>query len=95
MSNESVLKVQKTITCRLGNMWTGIYKRLAFFHLISILRYSDIIHQLAASLKLIQNKVFNYLDTVNNININDCNTFGTKINSYRRMDSTYLDHHHG
>ena len=43
----------------------------------------------------IRSKIFNYIDTVNNIDKNDNNTYGTHINSCECSASTFCDPNHG
>ena len=82
-------------------------KRLEFIHPNCILHENDIIIWLPESLQedeipstihclsnTIRNKIFNYKNTVKNINTNDARTYGTGIISYNCTNSKYLNHHH-
>ena len=73
-------------------------KGLELIHLNSILLDNSIIHHLPETSRgrnSIRNKIFNHQDTVNSVNINDTNTFGTGIKSCKCSTSAYLNHHHG
>ena len=76
-------------------------------HLNSILRNNSIIQHLPKNspqrgnfisrnfTNTIWNKIFSSQDTVNNININDTNTFGTGIQPCECANSTYLIRNYG
>ena len=83
-------------------------KGLEFIKLNSILNNNDIRNHLPDPLKedevpspvynlsnTIRNKIFNYKDTVNSININDKLSYGTNINTCDCATSMFKNQHHG
>jgi len=83
-------------------------KGLEYIHLISILHNEDIVNKLPQPLcddevpsvvynlsGTIRNQIFNYKQTVNDINISDKDTYGTGISSCSCKESAYIDEQHG
>ena len=83
-------------------------KGLEFLHLRKILRNPDVISKLPECLQTedppsivyslsqtIRSKIFNYKDTVNNIDVNDTITFGTLLPTCDCVNSPFVDPDHG
>ena len=83
-------------------------KGLEFIRLNSILRNDEVKGKLSDQFRndetpsvvyslgsTIRNKILNYKDTVQNINTNDSDTFGTDIHTCDCSSSEFVDHNHG
>ena len=83
-------------------------KGLQFIRLSSILHEDDVNSKLPNQFReddspavvysltnTIRNKILNYKDTVNNIDINDAETFGTGLHTCNCSSSDFVDLHHG
>ena len=83
-------------------------KGLEFIQLKKILRDADVISKLPEQLQTedppsviynlsstIRSKIFNYKQTVNDIDINDLNTYGTNLPSCECQNSPFVDPDHG
>ena len=82
-------------------------KGLEFIQLKSILRKPSVISKLPEKLQedspsivysltpTIRNKIFNYKDTVESINTDDIETFGTNLPSCQCQNSPFIDFDHG
>ena len=83
-------------------------KGLDHIRLASILHDDNVMNALPENLKAeeppsiiytlgstIRNKIFNYKDTVNNINTSDLDTFGTGIHECECQNSEFCNDHHG